>query len=78
GFEVLDKRIARDGYPVAVSGREVGKVTSGGPSPTLKKNIGMAYVPPETGAAGTEIEIGIRGQAVPARIIPLPFYKRSR
>jgi glycine cleavage system T protein (aminomethyltransferase) len=78
GFEMLDKRIGRDGYPVAISGREVGRVTSGGPSPTLRKNIGMAYVPPENSGAGTEIGIGIRGQVVPARIIGLPFYKRPR
>jgi aminomethyltransferase len=76
GFEMLDKRIGRDGYPVMVAGRQVGRVTSGGPSPTLKKNIGMAYVPAENGAPGTQIEIGIRGQAVPAQLIGLPFYKR--
>jgi aminomethyltransferase len=76
GFEMLDKRIGRDGYPVSIVGQEVGRVTSGGPSPTLKRNIGMAYVPPGNSAVGTPIEIGIRGQGVPARIIPLPFYRR--
>ena len=78
GFEMLDKRIGRDGYPVDVGGREAGRVTSGGPAPFLKKNIGMAYVPSESSAVGTSIEIGIRGQAAPARIITLPFYKRSQ
>jgi aminomethyltransferase len=53
-------------------------VTSGGPSPTLKTNIGMAYVPPENVAVGLDIEIGIRGQPVAARIVGLPFYKRAR
>ena len=77
GFEMLDKRIGRDGYPVFVAGSEAGRVTSGGPAPFLKKNIGMAYVPPSSAAVGTEIQIGIRGQMVPARIVPLPFYKRS-
>ncbi len=76
GFEMLDKRIGRDGYPVLIGGREAGRVTSGGPAPFLKKNIGMAYVPPESSAVGTEIEIGIRGQSAPARIVALPFYKR--
>jgi aminomethyltransferase len=76
GFEMLDKRIGRDGYPVLVSEREAGRVTSGCPSPYLKKNIGMAYLPPAAAGIGTEIGIGIRGQLVPARIISLPFYKR--
>jgi aminomethyltransferase len=78
GFEMLDKRIGRDGYPVLISGYEVGRVTSGGPAPFLKKNIGMAYVPPESTAVGTEIEISIRGQAAAARLTPLPFYKRPQ
>jgi aminomethyltransferase len=78
GFEMLDKRIGRDGYPVLIAGREAGRVTSGCPSPLLKKNIGMAYVPPASAALGTEIEIGIRGQSAPARIIALPFYKRPQ
>ncbi|HKS80504.1 MAG TPA: glycine cleavage system aminomethyltransferase GcvT [Candidatus Acidoferrales bacterium] len=76
GFEMDDKRIGRDGYPVLIAGREAGRVTSGGPAPFLKKNIGMAYVPPEASSVGTEIEIGIRGQSAKAKIIPLPFYKR--
>ncbi|MGA7626377.1 MAG: glycine cleavage system aminomethyltransferase GcvT [Candidatus Acidiferrales bacterium] len=78
GFEMLDKRIGRDGYPVLIGGREAGRVTSGGPAPFLKKNIGMAYVPPLSGAIGTEIEISIRGQAAPARIVAIPFYKRPQ
>ena len=78
GFEMLDKRIGRDGYSVTISGRKAGRVTSGGPSPTLKKNIGMAYVPRDQSAVGTEIGIEIRGQSVPARIVALPFYTRHR
>ena len=76
GFEMLDRRIARDGYPVLVAGAESGRVTSGGPAPFLKKNIGMAYLSPGQTNPGTEIEIAIRGQAAPARIVLLPFYKR--
>jgi aminomethyltransferase len=78
GFEMLDKRIGRDGYPVDVAGKQVGRVTSGCPSPTLKKNIGMAYVPPDLTALGTDLEIDIRGQKAAARVIPLPFYKRPQ
>ncbi|MFZ3215294.1 MAG: glycine cleavage system aminomethyltransferase GcvT [Candidatus Acidiferrales bacterium] len=76
GFEMLDKRIGRDGYPVLLAGHEAGRVTSGCPAPFLKKNIGMAYVPPDAAAVGSQLEIGIRGQAAAARIVPLPFYKR--
>jgi len=78
GFEMLDKRIGRDGYPVVIGGREAGHVTSGGPAPFLKKNIGMAYVPAASSSVGMEIEIGIRGQSVPARVVALPFYKRPK
>lgn len=78
GFEMLDRRIGRDGYPVLNGGIEVGRVTSGGPAPFLKKNIGMAYVPPSAGAIGTELEISIRGQSAPARVTALPFYKRPQ
>ena len=78
GFEMLDKRIGRDGYPVMIGGREVGRVTSGGPAPFLKKNIGMAYVPPDSTAVGAEFEVNVRGQGAKAKIIPLPFYKRPQ
>jgi aminomethyltransferase len=78
GFEMSDKRIGRDCYPVLIGGREVGRVTSGCPSPFLKKNIGMAYVPPADAAIGTEIGISIRDQSAPARIVALPFYKRPQ
>ena len=52
--------------------------TSGSPAPFLKKNIGMAYVPVESSAPGTEIRIAIRSQEPLAKIVPLPFYKRPR
>ena len=78
GFEMQEKRIARDGYTVFQNGQQVGQVTSGGPAPFLKKNIGMAYVPAASGAVGTPIEVEIRGQLSPATIVALPFYKRPR
>lgn len=78
GFEVTDRGIARDGQDVFIGGRRVGQVTSGSPAPFLKKNIGMAYVPVESAAAGGEIEIDVRGRMVSARIVPLPFYKRPK
>jgi aminomethyltransferase len=79
GFEMQDRLIARDGYPVLVAdGQKTGRVTSGSPAPFLKKNIGMAYVPVESSAPGTQIRIGIRSQEAPAKIVPVPFYKRAR
>ncbi len=78
GFAMEGKLIARDGYQVLAGGKDAGKVTSGSPSPTLKKNIGMAYVPPELNVAGTMLEILIRNQTAPARVVKLPFYKRTQ
>jgi aminomethyltransferase len=78
GFEVLDRAPARDGYPVVIDGREVGAVTSGSPAPFLKKNIGLAYVPSEHAAVGTEFSVAVRSRHVPARIVETPFYKRER
>ena len=78
GFEVTDRGIARDGQEVLIGGRRVGQVTSGSPAPFLKKNIGMAYVPVESATEGGTLEIDVRGRLVGARIVPLPFYKRSK
>ncbi|HEX8090129.1 MAG TPA: glycine cleavage system aminomethyltransferase GcvT [Blastocatellia bacterium] len=78
GFEVLDRAPARDGYTVVVEGKEVGAVTSGSPAPYLKKNIGMAYLPTEHAATGTEFFVVVRGRQVPARVVEMPFYKRER
>jgi len=77
GFEMSDRGIARDGYPVIEGGRAVGRVTSGSPAPFLQKNIGLAYVPPDRAEVGREIQIEIRGKLAPARQVPLPFYKRK-
>ena len=77
GFEMLDRGIARHGYPVVSGGRTRGIVTSGTQTPFLKKAIGMAYVPSEVSAANTELEIDVRGRTLRARVIPMPFYKRK-
>ena len=78
GFEMIDRAIARQGYPVVSGGRQVGVVTSGTQTPFLKKAVGMAYVPTELHAVGTEIDIDVRGRVAKARIVPLPFYKRPK
>lgn len=78
GFEMTDPGIARDGYPVWIGNEAAGRVTSGSHAPFLKKNIGMAYVPPDRGEEGREIRIEIRGRKAAARLIALPFYKRPK
>ena len=78
GFEMTERGIARDGYPVYVEDTEVSYVTSGSPAPFLKKNIGLAYLPPEMARVGQDIRIGIRNQRVAARVVQTPFYKRDR
>jgi aminomethyltransferase len=72
--------IARHGYPVSRPGDHValGAITSGSQSPTLERAIAMAYVPPSQSAPGTMLQVAVRESAVPARVVPLPFYRRSR
>ncbi|MHB8215725.1 MAG: glycine cleavage system aminomethyltransferase GcvT [Candidatus Sulfotelmatobacter sp.] len=79
GLEMTERGIARDGYKVLNStGSEIGYVTSGSPAPFLKKNIALAYVPPEFAAEGTALKIEVRGQSVGAKVVPTPFYRRPK
>lgn len=78
GFELLDKGIARHGYPLVVDGRPFGTVTSGTFAPFLKKPIGLAYLPAEHCAVGDEFQITIRERTVSARVVETPFYKRIK
>ena len=79
GLEMVDRGIARDGYKIlGGGGREIGCVTSGSPAPFLKKNIALAYVPPEFAEVGTAVTVEIRGQGVAAQVVPTPFYKRPK
>jgi len=74
GFEMLDKGVAREKYPVHIDGKEVGIVATGMFSPTLKQYLGMAFVSRENSKVGTEIEIIIRGKPKKAKIVRRPFY----
>ncbi|MDX1583002.1 MAG: glycine cleavage system aminomethyltransferase GcvT [Thermoanaerobaculia bacterium] len=78
GFEMIDRGIARHGYRVVEGGDKIGEVTSGTHSPTLGKAIGLAYVPVSRAEEGTEIEIEIREKQTRAKVVPTPFYKRSK
>ena len=81
GFEMVDRGIARHGYPVmldADAGEPVGEVTSGTQSPTLGKALGMAYLPVEATGVGTEFFVEIRNRSARARVVELPFYSRKK
>lgn len=77
GFELIGRGIAREGAEIVKQGKKCGWVTSGSMSPTLEKSLGMAYIDSDLAVVGNEIEILIRGNAVPAKIVKLPFYKRK-
>ncbi|MDH4220803.1 MAG: glycine cleavage system aminomethyltransferase GcvT [Candidatus Aminicenantes bacterium] len=77
GFELIDRGVARDHYPVFIRGEKVSEVKSGSYSPFLQKSIGLTYLPVEHTEVGTELEIEIRGKHVKAKVIPTPFYKRE-
>jgi glycine cleavage system T protein (aminomethyltransferase) len=79
GLEMIDRGIARDEYRVCnEAGEPVGVVTSGSPSPTLCKNIALAYVPPALSAVGTTLLVEIRAQKCKAQVVPTPFYKKAK
>jgi glycine cleavage system T protein (aminomethyltransferase) len=79
GLEMVERGIARDGYKIVDEhGHAIGVVTSGSPSPTLCKNIALAYVPPNKAEIGTTIYVEIRGRRCKARVVATPFYKRMR
>ena len=78
GFEMTGRGIGRDGYEVYLDGAAAGWVTSGGPSPTLNKNIGLCYLPADRAKPGAQIQVIIRNQPVEAVTVSTPFYKRAK
>jgi aminomethyltransferase len=78
GFEMVERGIARHGYPVYVGDHAAGAVTSGTYAPFLQKNIGLCYLPAGQAAVGTAIGVEVRGRRLEARVVSTPFYKRPR
>ncbi len=79
GLEMIDRGIARDGYPVLnLEGKEIGVITSGSPAPFLKTNIAFALVPTQTALGGEDLLVQVRQSQVRAKQVPLPFYKRPK
>ncbi len=77
GFEMTERGIPRQGFEIQKDGKAVGTVTSGSFIPTTGKNIGMAYVAAAEAQPGNVLDVMIRGKAVKATVVSLPFYKRK-
>jgi len=71
------KAIAREGAEIALGGKVIGKVTSGGFAPTLGRAVAMGYVDKAHSANGTKVDLLVRGKPVPAEIVPMPFVKHA-
>ncbi len=79
GLEMVERGIARDGYPVLnEAGETIGTVTSGSPAPFLKTNIAFAYVPRAVAESKEDVFVQVRANRVRARQVPTPFYKRAK
>jgi aminomethyltransferase len=77
GLEMIDRGIARDGYPVLnLEGKEIGVITSGSPAPFLKTNIALALVLTQAALSGEDVFVQVRQSQVRAKQVPTPFYKR--
>ena len=78
GFEMIDRGIARDHYPIYLGGKIAGGVTSGSFAPYLQKSIGLAYLPAAHAQVGQEFEVDVRGKRLKAKLVKTPFYKRKK
>jgi aminomethyltransferase len=72
GLSVEGRRPPRAEQPVLVDGEPAGEVTSGNFSPVLGHGIALAFLPPDV-AEGTQVVIDVRGDHLPATVVPTPF-----
>lgn len=77
GFEMVDRGIPRSHYEIQAEGKNIGFVTTGSFSPTLKKNIGLALVEGSFAEEGTEFDVVIRNKLVKAKVVKIPFYTKK-
>ncbi|BFH61286.1 glycine cleavage system aminomethyltransferase GcvT [Paenibacillus azoreducens] len=78
GVEMIDRGIPRSHYPVYAGDTQIGEITTGTQSPTLKRNLGLALIDSNHAATGTQVEVEIRGKRLKAEVVSTPFYKRAR
>ena len=78
GIEMIDRGIPRHGYPVYKGEEQIGEVTTGTQSPTLKRNIGLALIKSEFTGLESEVEVEIRGKRLKAKVVQTPFYKKDK
>ena len=77
GFELTEPGVPRSHYPILKDGQKVGEVTSGTMGPSVKKPIGIGYVPAALSAEGAAFHVEIRGRPVAAKVVKTPFYKKG-
>lgn len=78
GIEMIGRGIPRHGYPVFVGEKQVGEVTTGTQSPTLKKNVGLVLIDKQYAQIDQEVEVEIRNKRVEAKVVKTPFYQRPK
>jgi len=75
GLELIERGVIRDNFKIFKDGIEIGFVTSGGFSPTLKKSIGLGLIKKKYKEVGTDIDIKIRKKLLKGKVASTPFYR---
>ena len=73
GMQIEGRMPAREGALVYLGDKQVGRVTSGGFSPTLERPIAMAYIDTALAEEGTDLEVEVRKKRLPAKVATMPF-----